>query len=97
MRQRWVEQSLEQALGRKTQQRRKARLLDGEQEAQLVALACSELPKGQAKWSLRLLAERMMSLEDVETMHGLSSNGSIHQLSPDRVLVNVFTINRIQL
>lgn len=68
VRQRLVERSLEQALGRKMQQRRKARLLDGEQEAQLVALACSEPPEGQAKWSLRLLAERMVSLAYVETL-----------------------------
>jgi len=65
---RLVEQGLEQALGRKTQQRRKDRLLDGEQEAQLLALACSEPPEGQAKWSLRLLAERMVSLDYVETI-----------------------------
>ena len=63
VRQRFVEQGLEQALGRQTQQRRKARLLDGEQEAQLVALACSDPPEGQAKWSLRLLAEHMVSLD----------------------------------
>ena len=68
VRQRFVEQSLEQALGRKTQQRRKARLLDGEQEAQLVALACSDPPEGRAKWSLRLLAKQMVSLEYVETI-----------------------------
>lgn len=68
VRQRFVEQSLEQALGRKPQQRRKARLLDGEQEAQLIALACSNPPEGQARWSLRLLAERMVSLDYVETI-----------------------------
>ena len=68
VRQRLVEQNLEQALGRKMQQRRKACLLDGEQEAQLVALACSEPPEGQAQWSLRLLAERMVSLAYVETI-----------------------------
>lgn len=68
VRQRFVEQSLAQALGRKPQQRRKARLLDGEQEAQLVALACSDPPAGRAQWSLRLLAERMVSLEYVETI-----------------------------
>ncbi len=68
VRQRLVEQSLEQALSRNPQQRRKARLLDGEQEAQLVALACSDPPEGQAQWSLRLLAERMVSLEYVETI-----------------------------
>ncbi|MEM6447482.1 MAG: IS630 family transposase [Cyanobacteria bacterium P01_D01_bin.123] len=68
VRQRFVEPSLEQALGRKPQQRRKARRLDGEQEAQLVALACGEPPEGRAKWSLRLLAERMVSLEYVESI-----------------------------
>lgn len=68
VRQRFVEQGLGQALGRQTQQRRKARLLDGEQEAQLVALACSDPPEGQAKWSLRLLAEHMVSLDYVETI-----------------------------
>lgn len=68
VRQRFVEQSLEQALGRKVQQRRKARLLDGEQEAQLIALACSDPPEGRAQWSLRLLAERMVSLDYVESI-----------------------------
>lgn len=68
VRQRLVEQSLEQALGRKPQQRRKARRLDGEQEAQLVALACSDPPDGRAQWSLRLLAEHMVSLEYVESI-----------------------------
>ncbi len=39
--------------------------LDGEQEARLVALACSEPPEGQAHWSLRLLADRLVELEIV--------------------------------
>jgi transposase len=68
IRQRFVEQSLEQALGRKEQPRRKARRLDGEQEAHLVALACSEPPDGQGRWSLRLLAQRLVELEYVETV-----------------------------
>jgi transposase len=68
IRQRFVEQSLEQALGRKEQQRRKARRLDGEQEAHLVAMACSEPPEGQGRWSLRLLAQRLVELEYVETV-----------------------------
>jgi Homeodomain-like domain len=63
-----VEQSLEQALGRKEQHRRKARRLDGEQEAHLVAMACSEPPDGQVRWSLRLLAQRLVELEYVETV-----------------------------
>ncbi len=68
VRQRFVEQGLEAALGRKQQQRRKAPCLDGEQEAHLLAITCSEPPKGRGHWSLRLLAERMVELGYVETV-----------------------------
>lgn len=68
VRQRFVEASLEVALQRQPQQRRKAHRLDGEQEAHLIALACSAPPEGYGRWSLRLLAERMVALEYVETL-----------------------------
>jgi len=42
------------------------RKLDGETEAQLIALACSNAPEGYSKWSVRLLADRMVKLEIVE-------------------------------
>jgi hypothetical protein len=42
--------------------------LDGEQQARLTALACSTAPRGHARWSLRLLAERLVELEVVETI-----------------------------
>jgi transposase len=66
VRQRFVEQSLEAALSRQTPSRTKPRLLDGEQEARLIALTCSETPDGQGKWTVRLLAERMVELGYVE-------------------------------
>ncbi len=50
----------------KEQEKRKARALDGEQEAHLVALTCSALPDGEARWSLRLLRERLIEMEIVE-------------------------------
>lgn len=50
----------------KEQQKRKARALDGQQEAHLIALACSTPPDGQARWSLRLLRERLIEMEVVE-------------------------------
>jgi transposase len=46
----------------------KPRKLDGKQEALLVALACSEAPAGQARWTARLLAQRFVELEVVETL-----------------------------
>ena len=42
--------------------------LDGEKEARLTALACSRPPKGYARWSLRLLAERLVELEIVDSI-----------------------------
>lgn len=57
------------ALGRKPQTRpSKRRRLDGEGEAQLIAIACSDAPEGHAKWTLQLLADRLVELEVVETI-----------------------------
>lgn len=68
VRQRFVEISLEAALNRQEQQQRKPRRLDGEQEAHLIAITCGEAPEGQARWSLRLLADRMVELDYVESV-----------------------------
>ena len=65
VRQRFVEDGLEAALRPKPSPRVYARKLDGEQEAKLVALACSGPPEGKRRWTLRLLAERMVELEVV--------------------------------
>jgi len=62
VRQRFVEQSFEQALHPSPSRRKYQRLLDGVQEAHLVALACSTPPKGYHRWSLRLLADKMVQL-----------------------------------
>lgn len=68
VRQRFVETNLETALNRQVQQHRTPRRLDGEQEAHLIAITCSEAPEGYARWSLRLLADRMVELEYVESV-----------------------------
>jgi transposase len=68
VRKRYVEGGLQAALHRKEQERRKARRLDGAQEAHLIALVCSEPPAGRAQWPLRLLAEKMVALGHVEEL-----------------------------
>jgi len=68
VRQRYVAAGLEAALERKAPAREYRRKLDGEQEAHLVALACASPPDGQARWSLRLLAQRLVELGQVETV-----------------------------
>jgi transposase len=65
VRQRFVEEGLEAALRPKPTTRRYERKLDGAAEAHLIALACSPAPVGQARWSLRLLAERFVELDHV--------------------------------
>jgi transposase len=66
VRKRYFEEGLEAALNRRPPNREYHRKLDGEQEARLIALACSEPPEGQARWSLRLLADRLVELEVVD-------------------------------
>src|SRR5262245_42783946 len=63
VRQRFVEQGLEAALARKKQGKpSRQRLLDGAQEAHLIALRCSQPPEGQARWTLQLLADKLVEL-----------------------------------
>jgi DNA-binding transcriptional ArsR family regulator len=66
VRKQYFEEGLEAALNRRAPNRVYYRKLDGEQEARLLALACSEPPEGQARWSLRLLADKLVELEIVE-------------------------------
>ena len=66
LRKQYAEQGLEAALNRRASRREYRRKLDGAQEARLVALACSAPPAGQARWSLRLLADRLVELEVVD-------------------------------
>jgi transposase len=66
VRQRFVEEGIEQALSPRRTRRKYQHLLDGVQEAHLLALACSHPPKGHRRWSLRLLASEMIRLEYME-------------------------------
>jgi hypothetical protein len=62
------EGGLEQALNRKKPDREYEHRLDGNAEAHLIALACSDAPAGYDRWSLRLLQERFVKLEIVESV-----------------------------
>jgi transposase len=68
IRERCVTEGLAAALERKKRSRERARRLDGEAEAQLVSLACSEAPEGQARWTLHMLADKLVELEVVESV-----------------------------
>lgn len=66
VRRRALERGAVQSIRRGVQHKRKARKLDGRQEAQLVALTCSPPPQGRSRWSLVLLREKMIEMEIVE-------------------------------
>lgn len=63
LRQRFVEEGLDIALNGKTREVFKEKVLDGRVESHLLALRCSPPPDGYNKWTLRLLADKMVELE----------------------------------
>lgn len=65
---RFVEEGMEATLERKPTSRTYEVKADGDVEAKLVTLCCSEPPKGYAKWSLRLLADKMVALKYAESI-----------------------------
>ena len=64
----FVEGGLPGSLNRKQRSKNTPRKLDGDQEAHLMALACSPAPKGHDRWTMRLLADKMVKLEYVDTL-----------------------------
>ena len=76
LRQRFVEEGFHVALHGKKREPTKEKLFDGQVEAHLVALRCSEPPQGFARWSFRLLADKMVELDYVESI----SHESVRQL-----------------
>jgi transposase len=69
VRQRFVEQGLDAALGRKKQDRSsRPRKLDGRASARLIALACSAPPQGRREWTMQLLADQLVELRVVDSV-----------------------------
>ena len=68
VRQQFAAEGLDATLHRKRPTGRQYRKLDGAQEARLVAIACSEPPAGRARWTMRLLADKLVELEVVASI-----------------------------
>lgn len=64
----FMEEGLESVLERRATDRVYEAKMDGDMEAKLVTLCCSEPPKGYARWSLRLLADKMVELKYVKSL-----------------------------
>ncbi len=70
VRQRFVEEGLEAALNPKPASRIKPRKIDGKNEAHLIALVCGDPPEGRNKWTMKLLADKMVELGHVDSLSG---------------------------
>ncbi len=68
VREQFVEEGLERALVHKRPHRTRTRKLDGEAEAQLIAVACAEPPTGRERWTMQMLADKLVELEVVEAI-----------------------------
>jgi transposase len=99
VRHQFAAEGLDATLHRKPPTGRQYRKLDGEQEARLIAVACSQPPDGRARWTMRLLADRLVELDVVESIdpatvwrtlqkttssRGSSSSGSSHRTGAGR-------------
>jgi transposase len=81
VRRRWVEEGLEAALQRKKQDcPSRSRKLDGRAEAKLVATCCGPAPQGRARWTLRMLASKMVELEVVDSISPETVRGTLKKM-----------------
>ena len=77
----FIEEGFEGVLERRPTQRIYEGKIDGDCEAKLVTLCCSEPPKGYAKWSLRLLADKMVELNYVESISHVAVRSVLKKMS----------------
>jgi len=82
VRKQFVFEGFEASLKRRRPRRVYSRKLDGEQEARMVTLACSTPPKGYARWSLRLLADRVVQMKIIDSI----SHETVRQILDDNEL-----------
>ena len=81
VRRRWVEDGLETALRRKKQDcPSRSRKLDGRAEARLVAACCGPAPQGRARWTLRMLADKLVEFEVVHSISPETVRGTLKKM-----------------
>jgi len=89
VRRRFVLQGLDAALERKKQDRpSRERVLDGDGEARLITLACSEPPEGRDRWTLKLLADKLVELEVVDSICDQTVRRTLKKTNLSRICSN---------
>ncbi len=81
LKQRFVEEGLEAALARKAQRKPRDVTFDGAFDARLTALACSQAPEGYRRWTVRLLADKLVELKIVDSISTMTVQRSLKKTS----------------
>ena len=84
VRRRYIEEGLDAALTHRHPKNHRPTRLDGDQEAHLIALACSEPPTGRKRWTLRLLAHRVVELEYTDRLSHETVRSTFKKASSSR-------------
>lgn len=85
VRQRFVEEGLDVALQRRPSPNRQYRKLDGAAEAKLIATACSQAPEGRSRWTLHLLADKLVELQVVDSISHECVRSTLKKTSFSRI------------
>jgi transposase len=87
---RFVEEGLEVALERKQREiPPRAVVFDGEFEARLTALACSEVPEGHARWTVRLLADKAVELKFASSVSHMTAHRILKKANLNLIAANI--------
>ncbi len=78
---RFLDEGLDSALERKPPSREYEKKIDGDAEAKLVQLCCSEPPEGFSKWSLRMLADKMVELDYVSDISHVAIRNTLKKMN----------------
>ncbi|MDR2800806.1 MAG: helix-turn-helix domain-containing protein [Desulfovibrio sp.] len=90
LKKRFVEEGLEAALERKQREiPPRAVVFDGEFEARLTALACSEAPEGHARWTVRLLADKTVELKFASSVSHMTAQRILKKANLNLTAVNI--------
>ena len=97
IKERFVECGLEDALHRRKREKPpRAIIFDGEFEARLLRLACSEAPEGRERWTVRLLADKLVELKIVPTVSTMTVCNSLKKMNLNLISANIGKSRRIK-
>jgi hypothetical protein len=98
LKERFVERGLEDALQRKKRETPpRAIIFDGEFEARLLQLACSEAPEGHARWTVRLLADKLVELKIVPTVSAMTVCNTLKKMNLNLISANTGKFRRTKV